>query len=493
LTIKIFICYSQDDFRARGRKLYNYLSKHIPDSDVYIDQLKTKGDNWREINDQNLINSHIVIVILTPAALKSSEVEREVKISKDSDKIIIPCNDDNTDLSWEEIPWELGTKEGIEFEDDEILKTRLYKEIKKARKNIPEDKHLEYVVEKISERMNDNKSYSIDAIVVKKGSVPIIINNQVMNLPFTIKKGLVEFLSTKIDTEALSVIFNVVCNEDATVDLTLPRSLIDSKKHNDDDQFFVLVDGNEVTFKETKSNTTDRIITISISTSSQFVEIIGTQLLGISFTGVTKPENVVKILRGASSRQGIKYLEPELLTIKQGEKVKWENTDNASHTITSGNPSDAQTGTIFDSGLFATGKSFELTFNEKGSYSYYCQVHPWEIGKVTVNPILKDSKIVEPTFDKEDVLLKLDSIIETHAKFAEKKSQLNFAIKQYDECCTLVKKIYPARSDEIEILKIKMPSIVRQLLSSPAIEFQSTKENLLEKAKRLRNIIESAE
>ncbi|TSA16563.1 MAG: amicyanin, partial [Nitrosopumilales archaeon] len=72
------------------------------------------------------------------------------------------------------------------------------------------------------------------------------------------------------------------------------------------------------------------------------------------------------------------------LTIEQGEKVKWENTDVASHTITSGNPDDNQTGTIFDSGLFAAGKSHEITFNEKGDHPYFCQLHPWEIGKIIV-------------------------------------------------------------------------------------------------------------
>ena len=43
MTVKIFISYSQDDFFARGVKIKNYLSKLIPDADVFIDQSKSKG------------------------------------------------------------------------------------------------------------------------------------------------------------------------------------------------------------------------------------------------------------------------------------------------------------------------------------------------------------------------------------------------------------------------------------------------------------------
>jgi len=102
---------------------------------------------------------------------------------------------------------------------------------------------------------------------------------------------------------------------------------------------------------------------------------------GISFS--SSKLNTIKILSGSSTSHGGKYLEPEILTIKVGEKVKWQNNDTAAHTITSGDQENGPGG-HFDSSLFGPGKSFEVTFNEKGNFTYHCVVHPWKIGKIIV-------------------------------------------------------------------------------------------------------------
>ncbi|MEM3143410.1 MAG: cupredoxin domain-containing protein [Candidatus Nitrosotenuis sp.] len=74
---------------------------------------------------------------------------------------------------------------------------------------------------------------------------------------------------------------------------------------------------------------------------------------------------------------------PHTLTVKVGTTVTWTNNDTAAHTVTSG---DLKTGPLgkFDSGLFMAGKSFSFEFDTKGTYPYYCQVHPWMLGKVIV-------------------------------------------------------------------------------------------------------------
>ena len=382
-VIRIFICYSQDDFKARGVKLRNYLSKVISNSEVYIDQSKKKGEKWRKVNEEKLKNSDIVLVILTPAALQSNEVKREIKLAKKSDTIIIPCKDENLELEWDDVPWNLGELDGIEFEDDEVLKTRLYKEIKKIIKTPPKGKKLVKVVNEIIKiKETKTKSFTIDAILVEKGSIPIKVNDQFYELPYSIRSGPLKFQSAKMDKDALSVIINVDCTEDSTFDLTLPRSLIDSKLGSKDDIFFVMIDVAEVKYSE-KVSSKDRTLTISVPSGTGEIEIVGTQLLGISFAGVTKPQNAVTILQGSSVSHGGKYLDPEILTVKVGDKVRWENNDLAAHTVTSGNQaqgSDAR----FDSGLFMSGNNFEVTFNEKGTYDYFCMVHPWKAGKIVV-------------------------------------------------------------------------------------------------------------
>jgi plastocyanin len=75
---------------------------------------------------------------------------------------------------------------------------------------------------------------------------------------------------------------------------------------------------------------------------------------------------------------------PDVTHVTPGTTVTWQNNDKVSHTVTSGNPSDNQTGTIFDSSLIASGKSFSFTFTNPGTYNYFCQVHPWMTGEVIV-------------------------------------------------------------------------------------------------------------
>jgi len=39
---------------------------------------------------------------------------------------------------------------------------------------------------------------------------------------------------------------------------------------------------------------------------------------------------------------------------------------------------------LFDSSLFMSGTTFEVTFTEKGEYPYFDMVHPWITGKIIV-------------------------------------------------------------------------------------------------------------
>ena len=75
---------------------------------------------------------------------------------------------------------------------------------------------------------------------------------------------------------------------------------------------------------------------------------------------------------------------PNPVTISVGETVTWENTDNAAHTVTSGSPADGPDG-VFDSSLImAGGATFSHTFDDVGTYDYFCMVHPWMQGSVIV-------------------------------------------------------------------------------------------------------------
>jgi len=74
---------------------------------------------------------------------------------------------------------------------------------------------------------------------------------------------------------------------------------------------------------------------------------------------------------------------PYSITITVGDTVQWNNVDTAAHTVTSGSIQDGATG-LFDSSLFMSGETFEFTFDEAGTYDYFCMVHPWMTGIVVV-------------------------------------------------------------------------------------------------------------
>ena len=75
---------------------------------------------------------------------------------------------------------------------------------------------------------------------------------------------------------------------------------------------------------------------------------------------------------------------PYSVTVSVGDEVTWSNDDTAAHTVTSGTAADGPDG-VFDSSLFTAGQTFSVTFDEAGEYPYFCMVHPWMTGIITVN------------------------------------------------------------------------------------------------------------
>jgi predicted secreted protein with PEFG-CTERM motif len=85
-----------------------------------------------------------------------------------------------------------------------------------------------------------------------------------------------KILSIMTDVEVKSLIIRINATDDGSLTLTIPRSVLDSLFENgDDDDFFIIVDGEEVDFDEIASST-DRILTIAFSAGDEEIEIFGT-------------------------------------------------------------------------------------------------------------------------------------------------------------------------------------------------------------------------
>jgi len=82
-------------------------------------------------------------------------------------------------------------------------------------------------------------------------------------------------LSIMPDVDANSLIVSIDATDDGSLTLTIPRSVLDATMNGEDDDFFVLIDGEEVDFEETTSST-DRTLTITFPAGAEEIEIIGT-------------------------------------------------------------------------------------------------------------------------------------------------------------------------------------------------------------------------
>ena len=87
---------------------------------------------------------------------------------------------------------------------------------------------------------------------------------------------------------------------------------------------------------------------------------------------------------------------PAELEIEQGDTVTWTNEDDIAHTVTSGRAKkqgvpgvsknrDAAPDGVFDSGTMELNDTFEFTFDESGTFTYFCAIHAGMAARVVVS------------------------------------------------------------------------------------------------------------
>jgi hypothetical protein len=102
----------------------------------------------------------------------------------------------------------------------------------------------------------------------------------------------VQVTSVQPNQEDQGLVFSIQATSlSATLEITLPRELIDAtKKDGSNDSFIVLVDGTFTSYVEKNSNQTSRTILIQLAPENKELEIIGTSLAGsgIGSAGTTQ-------------------------------------------------------------------------------------------------------------------------------------------------------------------------------------------------------------
>src|SRR5215208_2260005 len=95
--------------------------------------------------------------------------------------------------------------------------------------------------------------------------------------------------------------------------------------------------------------------------------------------------NVI-IVKGANKPSNEMFFYPQNLFVTPGSTITWLNQDSAIHTATSTNGEELMTNYIFDTDFVQTGQSSKpiIMPQQDGLISYYCKIHPFMTGTVTV-------------------------------------------------------------------------------------------------------------
>lgn len=133
------------------------------------------------------------------------------------------------------------------------------------------------------------------------------------------------------------------------------------------------------------AHTTFDSATITIPTNGNIVQtgVTFTQAGSYTITGSATgyaSDNVSATASGALVQMSGTNFVPQTVTINAGQYVTWRNLDPVSHTTTE------DSGPIWNSGLIATGNTYQRLFGTAGTFTYHCTVHPGMTGTVIVQP-----------------------------------------------------------------------------------------------------------
>ena len=101
-----------------------------------------------------------------------------------------------------------------------------------------------------------------------------IISIDSFDVQYNIENGKID--SIYLDPDFHQLVVTMDTKADGTLEITIPRGILDAKFELNDDMFYVLVDDFETDFVETETNSTSRSLIIPFFKSDSIIEIIGT-------------------------------------------------------------------------------------------------------------------------------------------------------------------------------------------------------------------------
>ena len=151
-------------------------------------------------------------------------------------------------------------------------------------------------------------------------------------------------------------------------------------------------------YDKTTSSNRFHISSLSLVIVMILVLVASSVLLQVAIPQASAAVQIVTIPYGAFdpnfNTAAPQWYLPSAVTIQVNQTITWVNQDTEGHTITSGKAGGregliqnnmGQPSGLFDSGTIPPGKTWSHTFTKPGQYEYFCTIHPWMDGYITVN------------------------------------------------------------------------------------------------------------
>ena len=110
-------------------------------------------------------------------------------------------------------------------------------------------------------------------VLIVTASGEVSVEQKSMQVEYDITTGSVNSLTS--DTNTTSLIINITAPDNGELKIIIPRMIVDSEYNEDDDIFYIIIDGEEIDFKETVTKDF-RTLEIPYVKGSKQIEIIGT-------------------------------------------------------------------------------------------------------------------------------------------------------------------------------------------------------------------------
>jgi len=132
--------------------------------------------------------------------------------------------------------------------------------------------------------------FSISLVISSAEAASFLVENQ--NVDYEIEGGTIADMV--IDSDFIELIIEIDSTDDGILQISFPRALLDAKFNNEDDIFFVIVDGFDTEYIEIIDDADSRTLIIPFFVGDTQVEIIGTDVLELGIEEIIS-ETIIEI------------------------------------------------------------------------------------------------------------------------------------------------------------------------------------------------------